>query len=63
MAARQVDRAGMVIGLETNAAMLRVARSLPGREGAPIAWQEGDALALPYADAAFDVVFGQLCLQ
>jgi ubiquinone/menaquinone biosynthesis C-methylase UbiE len=26
-------------------------------------WQEGSALALPYPDAAFDVVFFQLGLQ
>lgn len=63
VAAQQVGTTGKVVGLDTNAAMLQVARTLPKEAGASIAWQEGNALALPYADAAFDVVLCQLGLQ
>jgi SAM-dependent methyltransferase len=63
LAAQQVGTTGQVVGLGTNAAMLQVARTLPGGAGARVAWQEGTALALPYADATFDVVLCQLGLQ
>jgi SAM-dependent methyltransferase len=43
--------------------MLAVARSLPAAPGAPIEWHEGSVLALPFPDAAFDVVLCQLGLQ
>src|SRR6266700_1760030 len=63
VAAQQVGTTGKIVGLDTNAAMLMVARSLPMEPGVSIEWQEGSALALPYSDAAFDVVFCQLGLQ
>jgi ubiquinone/menaquinone biosynthesis C-methylase UbiE len=58
-AARRVGDDGRVAAIDLNAAMLAVARSLP----APVDWVEGSALALPFADAAFDVVLCQLGLQ
>jgi ubiquinone/menaquinone biosynthesis C-methylase UbiE len=53
---------GEVAGLDLNAAMLAVARSVP-HAGAPIAWVEGSALDLPFPSASFDVVLCQLGLQ
>jgi SAM-dependent methyltransferase len=43
--------------------MLAVARSLPPPQGATVDWREGDAAALPFAGALFDVAFCQLGLQ
>jgi ubiquinone/menaquinone biosynthesis C-methylase UbiE len=60
LAAQHVGTTGEVTGLDLNAGMLLVARSLPVPPGAPVAWVEGSALAMPLADASFDVV---LCQQ
>lgn len=43
-----------VHGLDISSEMLEVARSRPG--GKNIAWQTGDAMALPYEDNTFDAV-------
>jgi SAM-dependent methyltransferase len=43
--------------------MLAVASQLPAVEGAAIEWVEGNAQALPFAEASFDVVCCQLGLQ
>ena len=53
---------GRVVGLDFNAGMLGVARSIP-TSGAPIEWIEGSALSLPFADQSFDLVLCQLGLQ
>jgi ubiquinone/menaquinone biosynthesis C-methylase UbiE len=63
IAAERVGAAGQVAALDLNPGMLAVARSLPPVNGAAIDWHEGSALALPFADAAFDAVFCQLGLQ
>jgi ubiquinone/menaquinone biosynthesis C-methylase UbiE len=63
VAAERLGAAGHVAALDINAGMLAVARSRPAVSGAPIEWQEGTALALPFPDAAFDVVLCQLGLQ
>src|SRR5262245_24148671 len=60
LAAGQVGTTGEVTGLDLNAGMLRVARSLPAPPGASVTWVEGSALAMPLPDASFDVV---LCQQ
>jgi ubiquinone/menaquinone biosynthesis C-methylase UbiE len=59
LAAERVGTAGSVEAIDVNAGMLAVARSLPGA----VQWHHGSALALPFADAGFDVVFCQLGLQ
>jgi ubiquinone/menaquinone biosynthesis C-methylase UbiE len=63
VAAERVGSTGRVTALDINPGMLAVARSLPAVSGAPIEWHEGSALALPFPDAAFDVVVCQLGLQ
>ncbi len=63
LAAGQVGETGQVTGLDINPGMLTVARTLPRPAGAPITWQEGSALALPFPDAAFDAVLCQQGLQ
>jgi ubiquinone/menaquinone biosynthesis C-methylase UbiE len=62
-AAERVGRAGHVHALDINPGMLAVARSLPAVAGASIEWHHASALALPFADAAFDVALCQLGLQ
>jgi ubiquinone/menaquinone biosynthesis C-methylase UbiE len=53
--AGRVGPSGRVVGLDLNPAMLEVARRLrPGIE-----WRQGDAVALPLEDAAFDVAVSQ----
>jgi ubiquinone/menaquinone biosynthesis C-methylase UbiE len=63
LAAQQVQATGQVTGLDINPGMLAVARALPQPAGAPITWQEGSALALPFPDATFDAVLCQQGLQ
>src|SRR3984957_15376131 len=55
-------RPGQGTGLDLNAGMLAVARSLPN-DGAPINWTEGSALAMPFPSGHFDVVLCQQGLQ
>jgi ubiquinone/menaquinone biosynthesis C-methylase UbiE len=62
-AARRLDNGGRVVGLDLNARMLDVARSVSASEGLAIEWYEGSALALPFAEGSFDVVFCQQALQ
>ena len=63
LAAQQVGATGEVTGLDLNAGMLRVARSLPSLPGAPVTWVEGSALAMPLPDGSFDVVLCQQGVQ
>ena len=63
LAAHAVGPTGRVTGLDLNAGMLAVARSLPAPSGAPITWIEGSAVAMNLPSAAFDVVFCQQGLQ
>ncbi|MCZ7571581.1 MAG: class I SAM-dependent methyltransferase [Ardenticatenaceae bacterium] len=55
-AAPVVGAAGRVVAVDINPAMLGVGRLLPPPAGAAIEWREGDAQALPLADATFNVV-------
>jgi ubiquinone/menaquinone biosynthesis C-methylase UbiE len=55
-------KSGRVMGLDLNAGMLGVARTLPS-EGAPIDWIEGSALDLPFTPGNFHVVLCQQGLQ
>jgi ubiquinone/menaquinone biosynthesis C-methylase UbiE len=63
LAAAAVGLTGRVTGLDLNAGMIAVARSLPAPPGAPITWVEGSATAMKLPDASFDVVFCQQGLQ
>lgn len=60
--ARAVGSRGAVVGIDVSGPMLRVAARRPPVAGsAPIRYREGDALALPEADDAFDaatIAFG-----
>jgi SAM-dependent methyltransferase len=54
-----VDAASAVTGVDVNPAMLELAAGLEPR----VTWLRGDAVALPVADAAFDVAVCQQGLQ
>ena len=54
---------GRVAGVELRPGMVAVASSLPAPAGAPIEWHEGDAVALAFPDASFDLVLCQQGLQ
>jgi SAM-dependent methyltransferase len=54
---------GRVAGVDPNAGMLAVARSLPAGAGAPVEWHEASALDLPFPAAAFDLVLCQFGLM
>jgi ubiquinone/menaquinone biosynthesis C-methylase UbiE len=58
-AAVRVGPSGRVTGLDLNEGMLAVARRLRPE----IDWRHGDALDLPFADHAFDVVLSQFALM
>ena len=62
-AAPLLGAGGQVVALDMNPAMLAVARALPAPSGATITWQEGNAMALPFTDGAFDLVLCQHGLQ
>jgi len=63
-AASRVGERGHVVGVDLNAGMLAMARTQPQPSaGASIEWQEGNATALPFPEAAFDVVLCQQGLQ
>jgi ubiquinone/menaquinone biosynthesis C-methylase UbiE len=63
LAALEVGDGGRVVALDVNREMLAVGRALPPPAGAPIAWCEGSADALPLADGEFEAVLCQLGLQ
>ena len=63
IAASNVGPAGHVTGLDINAGMLAVARSLPSPPGVSITWVEGSATAMDLPNASFDVVLCQQGLQ
>src|SRR5712691_13388359 len=63
LAAKPVGSTGQIIGLDNDAEKLGVARSLPPLPGVSLAWQEGSALAMPFADASFDALLCQQGLQ
>jgi SAM-dependent methyltransferase len=57
-----VGSTGRVVGVDFSPAMLEVARTrVPGE--APVEWYEASAEALPFSDAAFDLVLCQQGLQ
>ena len=62
-AAQRIGHTGRVVGIDLNANMIAVARSLPAPTGAKVAWLEGSALDLPLKHSSFDVVLCQQGLQ
>ena len=62
-AASRLCGQGQITGLDLNPAMLRVARRVSDAAGLAIDWVQGDAQALPFPDAAFDLVFCQQGIQ
>jgi ubiquinone/menaquinone biosynthesis C-methylase UbiE len=62
LAAEQVGSAGAVTGLDLNAGMLAVARSIPV-DGAAIVWHEANAESTGLPGAVYDAVLCQLGLQ
>ncbi len=62
-AAPLVGLTGRVVGLDLNAEMLTLARAMPQQDGVPIVWRDGNATALPFPDASFDLVCCQQGLQ
>ena len=62
-AAARVGRPGHVAGIDINAGMLAVARSLPPGPGASVGWLKASALGLPFRAGSYDVVLCQLGLQ
>jgi ubiquinone/menaquinone biosynthesis C-methylase UbiE len=66
LAAQRVGGTGQVVGLDLNPGMLAVAAVVAPPASptcAPITWREASAMAMPLADAAFDIVYCQLGLQ
>ncbi len=59
-AAKTVGSVGQVAGVDVNASMIAVARSLPTVGGDPIEWHVAQATELPFADQSLDIV---LCAQ
>ena len=55
-AAAFVGAAGQVVGFDLNPGMLDKARSIPVMNGTSVIWREGDATALPFPDASFDLI-------
>ena len=55
--------AGRIVGVDINAGMLAVARSLSTSAASLIEWREGSALDLPFPDDVFDLIICQLGLQ
>ena len=63
LAAEMVRTDGHVTGLDLNAGMLAVARSLPPPSGATITWLEADVGDMDLEDDSFDVVLSQQGFQ
>jgi len=63
LAASQVGPTGRVVGLDTNEAMLAVARAQPMPAKAHVEWQQGNATKLLFPDGEFDTVLCQQGLQ
>jgi ubiquinone/menaquinone biosynthesis C-methylase UbiE len=58
-----VSPGGSVTGLDLNPGMLSVASSVSPTMDVKLEWREGSAMALPFANASFNVVLCQQGLQ
>jgi ubiquinone/menaquinone biosynthesis C-methylase UbiE len=63
MIAPLVGAQGRVAGLDISPVMLALAQDATRPSGPPITWREGDAAAIPWPDATFDLVVCQHGLQ
>jgi ubiquinone/menaquinone biosynthesis C-methylase UbiE len=64
LATQMVGTAGKIAAVDVNEGMLSVARTVPQpHDGPSIEWHHGDAAALPFPAAAFDVVLCQFGLE
>jgi ubiquinone/menaquinone biosynthesis C-methylase UbiE len=64
LAAERVGMGGRVVGIDLNVGMIEAARAVAtGDSRNTIEWLTGDAAALPFAKAAFDVVLCQQGVQ
>jgi SAM-dependent methyltransferase len=63
MVYERLDGNARITGLDINPSMLEVAEDMARRSGAMINWVEGDAQALPFPDASFDLALVQQGLQ
>jgi len=64
LAAERVGTGGRVVGIDLNAGMIEAARAVSTADGRnTVEWRTGDAAALPFANAAFDVVLCQQGVQ
>jgi ubiquinone/menaquinone biosynthesis C-methylase UbiE len=63
LAAHRVSPGGSVTGLDLNPGMLSLARSFLPTLDVKLEWREGSAMALPFANARFNVVLCQQGLQ
>jgi SAM-dependent methyltransferase len=63
--AQRVAPGGSAVGVDTSAALLKVARELANQAGlgAVIEFKEGDCRALPFPDASFDAVVAATALS
>lgn len=62
-AASAVGPGGIVVGLDLNDEMLRVAREVSAGVSPMIEWRQGNAAELPFPAAAFDVVLCEQAIQ
>jgi len=63
LSAKSVAPGGKVVGLDINPGMVATARSLPSQPGVSFEWMEGNVIAMPLPDSAFDLVLCQQGLQ
>lgn len=63
LAAPRVGPMGQVTGIDLNAQMLAVARTLPVHSGPAIAWVQASATAMELPDASIDAILCQQGLQ
>src|SRR5262245_55965205 len=57
--AARLGTSATIVAVDASPAMLAVAREAADREGVAIEWHDGQAEALPFGSASFDLVFCQ----
>jgi ubiquinone/menaquinone biosynthesis C-methylase UbiE len=60
---KRAHRAARVTGLDSDPAILVIARDMAARAGADVAFDVADAGALPYPDASFDRILSSLVMS